>query len=188
MTKTKQRNPDDLRISEKLIKNITYLVQKSGLTQLEIANLAKIPSTTLNGIFIGSSINPKLHTLTAIARVFDLNVAQLIGETPLNFSEITIPILNWQDLDVQNKVINHAVNEHTNFISSNLITKNLSFALKVNSKISNIYRDNTIIIVEETDQYINNDFVILSINNSEPSIKKIIKEDANIFLESVTNK
>jgi SOS-response transcriptional repressor LexA len=188
MTKDKQRDPDDLKLSDKLIKNITYLVNKSRLSQLEIAALAKIPSTTLNGIIIGTSINPKLHTLAAIARVFDIHVAQLIGEVPLNFSEITIPILNWPDLDVQKKVINHKVDENTNFISSGLITKNLVFALKVNSKISDIYRENSTIILEETDQYINNDLVILSINNSEPSIKKIIKEGAEVFLESVTSK
>ena len=188
MTKNKQRDPDDLKLSDKLIKNITYLVNKSGLSQLEIAALAKIPSTTLNGIIIGTSINPKLHTLAAIARVFDIHVAQLIGEVPLNFSEITIPILNWPDLDIQKKVINHKIDENTNFISSGLITKNLVFALKVNSKISDIYRENSTIILEETDQYINNDLVILSINNSEPSIKKIIKEGAEVFLESVTSK
>lgn len=188
MTKNKQRDLDDLKLSDKLIKNITYLVNKSGLSQLEIAALAKIPSTTLNGIIIGTSINPKLHTLAAIARVFDIHVAQLIGEVPLNFSEITIPILNWPDLDIQKKVINHKIDENTNFISSGLITKNLVFALKVNSKISDIYRENSTIILEETDQYINNDLVILSINNSEPSIKKIIKEGAEVFLESVTSK
>lgn len=188
MTKNKQRDPDDLKLSDKLIKNITYLVNKSRLSQLEIAALAKIPSTTLNGIIIGTSINPKLHTLAAIARVFDIHVAQLIGEVPLNFSEITIPILNWPDLDIQKKVINHKIDENTNFISSGLITKNLVFALKVNSKISDIYRENSTIILEETDQYINNDLVILSINNSEPSIKKIIKEGAEVFLESVTSK
>ena len=188
MIKSKQRDPDDLKLSDKLIKNITYLVNKSGLSQLEIAALAKIPSTTLNGIIIGTSINPKLHTLAAIARVFDIHVAQLIGEVPLNFSEITIPILNWPDLDIQKKVINHKIDENTNFISSGLITKNLVFALKVNSKISDIYRENSTIILEETDQYINNDLVILSINNSEPSIKKIIKEGAEVFLESVTSK
>jgi SOS-response transcriptional repressor LexA len=188
MTKSKQRNPDDLQLSDKLIKNVTHLVNKSGLTQIEIATLAKIPSTTLNGIIIGTSINPKLYTLAAIARVFDVHVAQLIGEVPLNFSEITIPILNWHDLDVQKKVINHKINENTNFISSNLITKNLVFALRVDSKVSGIYKENSIIVVEETDQYINNDLIILSINNSDPTIKKIIKEGAEVFLESITSK
>ena len=144
--------------------------------------------TTLNGIIIGTSINPKLHTLASIARVFDIHVAQLIGDVPLNFSEITIPILSWRDLDVQKMVINHKIDENTNFISCALITQNLVFSLKVNNKISDIYKENSTIIVEETDRYINNDFVILSINSSEPSIKKIIKEGAEVFLESVTSK
>jgi hypothetical protein len=33
-----------------------------------------------------------------------------------------------------------------------------------------------------------NNLVILSINHSELSIKKIVKEGADIFLESITNK
>lgn len=86
------------------------------------------------------------------------------------------------------KVINHKINENTNFISSNLITKNLVFALRVDSKVSGIYKENSIIVVEETDQYINNDLIILSINNSDPTIKKIIKEGAEVFLESITSK
>lgn len=183
-----KRRIDDLQLSEKLLKNINYLINKSGLTQIEIAGLAKIPSTTLYGISTGTSANPKLHTLAAIARVFDITIGQLIGEIPLNYSEITIPILNWHDLDIHKMLINYKIDENTNFVSSSLATKNFVFALKVNNTISDIYRDNSIIIVEAIDNYMNNDLVILSINNSEPTIKRIIKEGSDIFLESATSK
>jgi SOS-response transcriptional repressor LexA len=188
MTESKTHNPKEPQLSDKLLKNITYLVHKLGLTQFEIATLAKIAPSTLNGIITGHSINPKLHTLGALARFFDIKVAQLIGEVPLNFSEITIPILHWHDLDIQKKVIQYKIDENTNFLSSGIISKNLVFALQVNNKISTIYSVNTIIIVEETNQYNNNDLVIISVNNSEPSIKKILKEGAEVFLESVTSK
>jgi SOS-response transcriptional repressor LexA len=188
MTESKTHNPKEPQLSDKLLKNITYLVHKLGLTQFEIATLAKIAPSTLNGIITGHSINPKLHTLGALARFFDIKVAQLIGEVPLNFSEITIPILHWHDLDIQKKVIQYKIDENTNFLSSGIISKNLVFALQVNNKISTIYSENTIIIVEETNQYNNNDLVIISVNNSEPSIKKILKEGAEVFLESVTSK
>ena len=178
----------DAQLSQKLLENVNYLINKSGLNQIEIAALAKIPATTLYGISTGTSANPKLHTLAAVARVFDVTIGQLIGELPLNYSEIAIPIINWHDLDIKKMVINYKSNKNTNFVYSSLATKNFVFALKVNNTISDIFKNNSIIIVEATDNYLNNDLVILSINNSEPAIKKIIKEGSDIFLESVTSK
>ncbi len=85
-------------------------------------------------------------------------------------------------------MISNDTDENTSFIAWHLVTKNLTFALHINNKISDIYKENTVIIVEETDQYINNDLVILSINYSENTIKKIIKEDGKLYLESITGK
>jgi SOS-response transcriptional repressor LexA len=178
----------DAQLSQKLLENVNYLINKSGLNQIEIAALAKIPATTLYGISTGTSGNPKLHTLAAVARVFNVTIGQLIGELPLNYSEIAIPIISWHDLDIKKMVINYKSNKNTNFVYSSLATKNFVFALKVNNTISDIFKNNSIIIVEAIDNYLNNDLVILSINNSEPAIKKIIKEGSDIFLESVTSK
>lgn len=188
MSNNYKQKVTDAQLSEKLLENVNYLINKSGLNQIEIAALAKIPATTLYGISTGTSANPKLHTLAAVARVFNVTIGQLIGELPLNYSEIAIPIISWNDLDIKKMVINYKSNKNTNFVYSSLATQNFVFALKVNNTISDIFKNNSIIIVEATDNYLNNDLVILSINNSEPAIKKIIKEGSDIFLESVTSK
>lgn len=188
MSNNYKQKVTDAQLSEKLLENVNYLINKSGLNQIEIAALAKIPATTLYGISTGTSANPKLHTLAAVARVFNVTIGQLIGELPLNYSEIAIPIISWHDLDIKKMVINYKSNKNTNFVYSSLATQNFVFALKVNNTISDIFKNNSIIIVEATDNYLNNDLVILSINNSEPAIKKIIKEGSDIFLESVTSK
>lgn len=188
MSNSYKQKITDAQLSQKLLENVNYLINKSSLNQIEIAALAKIPATTLYGISTGTSANPKLHTLAAVARVFDVTIGQLIGELPLNYSEIAIPILSWHDLDIKKMVINYRIDKNTNFVYSSLATKNFVFALKVNNTISDIFKNNSIIIVEATDNYLNNDLVILSINNSEPAIKKIIKEGSDIFLESVTSK
>lgn len=57
-------------------------------------------------------------------------------------------------------VINYKIDENTNFISSAIMTKNLCFGLNVNNKISDIYQKPGIIIVEETNQYNNNDLLL----------------------------
>jgi len=188
MKEEKTNNSENLALSGRLIKNLKYLIQKSGMTQLEISTLAKIPKATLNDIILGSTINPKLHTLATIARVFRINIAQLIGEIPLNFSETVIPILNWQDIDTQKKVVNSSVDENTVFTSSSLITENQVFALRIDNRLFSNYKANSIIIVEATDKFVNNGLVVLSVNNSEPTIKKVIIEGGEVFFESVTHK
>lgn len=188
MASREKCNASDIQLSKRLVKNIMTLLEQSSLTQVEIAALAKIPLTTFNGVIMGAPANPKLHTLAAIAKVFGVRIAQLIGEMPLNFAESTVPLLCWNDLDVKEKTVNQRIDERTQFLSYNLATDNLVFALHIDSKISKAYKDNSIIIVEETKKYNNNDFVIISINNCEPTIKKIIKKDEEIFLESITAK
>jgi len=186
MTK-KTRNSHDLELSNNLTKNLLQLQKESGLTQLQIAKIANIPPSTISGIFIGSTVNPKLYTLTAISRVFNKTIGQLIGEVPLNFLGKTIPILEWQCIDVRKKTINYTQLHKTSFVSTNLKTENRVFAFRVDDKISSIYNKKSLIILEETTKFTHLDLLVVSINNSEPIIKKVLKEGDGIFLESVSH-
>ena len=186
MTK-KTRNSHDLELSNNLTKNLLQLQKESGLTQLQIAKIANIPPSTISGIFIGSTVNPKLYTLAAISRVFNKTIGQLIGEVPLNFLGKTIPILEWQCIDVRKKTINYTQLHKTSFVSTNLKTENRVFAFRVDDKISSIYNKKSLIILEETTKFTHLDLLVVSINNSEPIIKKVLKEGDGIFLESVSH-
>ena len=97
MTNKKPPNLANMQLSNKLTKNVTLLMNKSGLSQSKTASLAKIPLATLNAILLGVTTSPNLHTLAAIARALGVPIAQLIGELPLDFSGTTIPVLNWSD-------------------------------------------------------------------------------------------
>lgn len=183
----KTRNSIDLELSDSLTKNLLQLQKESGLTQLQIARIANIPPSTISGIFIGSTVNPKLHTLAAISRVFNKTIGQLIGEIPLNFIGKTVPILEWQCIDSKKKTINYIQLQETTFISTNLKTENRVFAFKVNDKISSSYNKKSLIILEETKEFTHLDLLVVSINNSEPTIKKVLKEGDGIFFESVSH-
>jgi SOS-response transcriptional repressor LexA len=179
-------NINHTSISNNLIKNINSLIKKSCINQVELSRLANIPYSTLNGIITGVSSNPRLHTLLDIATFFDIKISQLVGEIPLNFSETTIPILEWSDIDFKEGIINFNITQDTKYISCTAHYVNPLFALRATEDISDIYKNNSIFIIEKTTDYKNNDFAILSINQSEPVIKRIIKESSDIYIESIS--
>jgi SOS-response transcriptional repressor LexA len=180
-------DPLNLEIGKLLTKNLLRLQKESGLTQLQIAKIANIPPSTISGIFLGNSVNSKLYTLAAISRVFNKTIGQLIGEIPLNFIGTAIPILEWQYIDVSEKTINYTHSADTSFIFTNLQTNNRVFAFKVDDKISSIYSQRSLIILEETKDFTHLDLIVVSINNSEPIVKKVLQEGDGIFLESISH-
>jgi len=173
--------------SQALSANLITLQKQSGLSQSQIASIADLPHSTISGITIGATLNPKLYTLSALARVFNKSVGQLIGEVPLNFTGKTLPILDWSSIDVEKKKININISRDTKYISVTLHANNQIFAFRVNQNISSMYKKDTLIIVEESNKFLHLDFIIISINGSEPVIKKALREGHDIFLESTSH-
>jgi transcriptional regulator with XRE-family HTH domain len=169
-------------LNANLLNNYNILFKSTGLSQHELAKVSNIAESTLHGIRTGAYSNPRMHSLHSIASFFNINVSQLLGEIPLTFNEKIIPILQWQDIDVKNNTINS--NNNTRFISCYAYSGNFLFALNVNDKQ---IKNSDLIIVEETDKTNNQDLIILSIAESEPIIKKLIKEGKDMYLESITS-
>jgi transcriptional regulator with XRE-family HTH domain len=170
-----------------LTKNLNTLIIESKITQIELAKLAKIPYSTLNGLVLGNSANPRLITLSKIAKVFKLNVSQLIGELPLNFFDVIVPILDWKDLDFNIGTVNFNYYKNTDYISTSLCTKSKLFALQIKNRVSEKYSFNNIIIVEYTQNVNENNEILVSISRSKPIIKKVLKEGNEIYLSSVSH-
>lgn len=169
-----------------LISTINALITKSNINQITLAKIARIPYTTLNDIMTGDTQDPRLSTLVEIAKVFNVSLSKLIGEIPLSFSEKIIPILKLDDIDVKIAAVSFNITPDTQYTFSSYNTLNRVFALQVGSNISSRYKDNTIIILEEIEEFDNNDLVLLSINNSIPSLKKIRKDGGEIYLDSLS--
>jgi len=71
--------------SAALLKNLTTLLEKYGLSQAEFARRAGVPTTTLNRVVndLEHGSSPRLDTLDAIARGFGITVSELLaGEVP----------------------------------------------------------------------------------------------------------
>lgn len=173
--------------SKPLVNNLIKLQKESGLSQAQIASIADLPPSTISGILIGTTLNPKLYTLSALARVFNKTVGQLIGEVPLNFYGKTLPILDWSSINVEQKKIITNISNDTKYLSVTMQANNNLYAFKVHPNISSMYKKNAFIIIEETNQFSHLDFIVISINGSEPVIKKTLREGHDIFLESTSH-
>ena len=119
--------------------------------------------------------------------IFNINISQLVGEIPLNFSEVLVPILRWENINIKLATVNFQIDSDTKFIAVSLSNADSLFALHVEHHISEKYCTNDLMVFEQTLEYVNNDEVLLSINRSSPVIKKYIKEGDSVYLKSVSN-
>lgn len=173
-------------LTDNLIRNIQYLMKESNLNLQELANLTKIPMSTLYSIINGSSNDPKLSTLLGISTFFNINLSQLIGELSLNLNEINIPIVSWENINPKTGIVEINIDFHTKFISVEAIAKNPMFAIYSSNKFSYRYKEDSLIIIEMTDEFKHLDIILLSINKTEPVFKKIIVEGPSVYLQSLS--
>lgn len=66
-----------------LAKNLAILMQHYGLTETGLARKTHVGQPVVHRLASGETDNPKINTLSPIAKLFGLNINQLIGEAPL---------------------------------------------------------------------------------------------------------
>ncbi len=65
-------------MKKSLASNISYFRNEKGLSQNELANLAKIPQSTISDIESGKRKNPGVNTIIAIAKVLNVKINDLL--------------------------------------------------------------------------------------------------------------
>lgn len=174
-------------LNQNLVANLKQLLEETNLPLQEISALTKIPISTLYSIVNKTSCDPRLSTLYALSKFFNVTLSQLIGEISLNWKEINIPLITWNNLNSKKRSIDFNLCSNTKFISTQYNSSNPIFALVLNSKISHIYRENSILIIEITDTFYNGETAVISISFTTPTIKKIVMEGPSVYLESITH-
>lgn len=174
-------------LSMNLIRNLERLIKESNLNLKELSKLIKIPVSTLYSIITGSSNDPKLFTVYSISTFFNINISQLIGELPLNINEINIPIISWDNVNPQKGCVEFDINSNTKFVSVECRTQHPMFALYASNNFSYKYKDDSLIVIEISQNFKNGDIILLSINKTNPIFKKAIVEGPCIYLESISH-
>lgn len=58
-------------------------VLMNGMSESELSRKTKIPKTTINRLLSGQTPDPRISTVAALAKYFNISIEQLIGEKPL---------------------------------------------------------------------------------------------------------
>jgi hypothetical protein len=179
------RDEKHKKVSEIFSKNINFFLQQKDWNNAELSRLANMHQSTIWGMSNGSKNNPKLHTLTDLSSFMGINVSQLIGELPFNLISISVPIVSWSDIDVQSGKVNIKIEDDTKFVSYSFPSSNSLFAIQTDLNISGPCAKNNTLIIEETCQMANGNLLIVSIDKSEPVIRKFIKDGPDSYLASL---
>jgi len=170
--------------NKKFVENLENLINESQISLLELSKLTGVPQSTIYSFVYNNSPDPKLSALCAISNFFGLNVSQLIGQLPLNHNIHNIPLLSWDSIDPNTGNIKNEFGRNTKYLSVDIRSENPLFALNVDTEISYIYKDKTIIIVEVTDKFKNGDVVLISNAKTKPVLKKVIMDGSECYLEA----
>lgn len=177
---------------EKISGNLVELLDIYSMNTLELSQKSGISYSSLHNL-INKKQNPTLETLVGICKVFNIGLAQLVGELSIFRGQYSsqikeIPLINWKE--VINYINANTIKEITKVVISCQETiNNDCFALQ--AAPYKIFLDNSILVFEKIELPLanyNNCIVLVSSNDQMPSLKKLIVDGENLFLESIEKK
>ena len=172
----------------KLSHLLKQLMDKHQLTTASLARITGIGQPVIYRLVSGETDNPKIATLSPIARHFNLSISQLIGDDTLpngsSEQELTlqkIPILSWEEVLhwQDNTLSTKKFITTTQAVSVNayaLITKDTTMQPK--------FPENTTLLVDPDLQPKNRDYVIVNVgNNEQATFKQLLFDGSDKYLK-----
>lgn len=173
-----------------IAKNIKELLEIYSMSILELSNKSGVSYSPLHSITLGKS-NPNLETLYKICVVFNIDIAQLIGDVPLklinnNTFTTSIPLLDWTIESINQK---HSTIWERITVTCPIKLSSESFTLKVSK--GNLFLQDTFLIFDTPSNAfhnLNQKIILVSSENNHPNLKKLIIDGKALYLESIFEK
>lgn len=178
---------------------IKQLMKECGIIEAELARQTGLPQTTINRLLLGDTLDPRANTLIPIAKFFGITIGQLVGQEPLNPNRINgtyyptnksawvvLPIIEWADAAAWLFQKNNATPvTYQRWITTERDISADSFALKTLDFMEPRFRKGSVIIVDPYFESKDGNFVVISLNHSEPTVRRILKDGADIYLKKL---
>ena len=178
---------------------IKQLMTECGIIEAELARQTGLPQTTINRLLLSESLDPRANTLIPIAKFFGVTVGQLLGIEPINPNRIMgtvnltnksawsiIPIIGWDKAQSwvfqQNSI---TPNNHADWITTEKDISKDSFGLKTLNFMEPRFKRGSTVIIDPHHEYQDGNFVIISINNAEATVRRVLKDGADIYLRKL---
>lgn len=107
-------------LAEKIKVQILNRIEGKNLSISSLEKKAQLSPNTIRNIIYGTSKNPGIKLLAAIAEVLECSIDELLGETTINEKKITTPAIEYTTLVVE--LFDEVVNVVENYIKINKVT------------------------------------------------------------------
>lgn len=173
--------------------NLRELLQKSKLSENELARRTGIPQQIINRMLSGVNKNPKISTILPIVRYFGISIDQLIGE--LNNKDIRlntehygwseVPLIAWEEIGITNKSSKKCLT-----IPTDAPVSKEAFAVKMPDDSMELkFYKNTILIFEPKKDPKSHDFVLINSTLAYNIIfRQVIFKDNNVYIKCLNPK
>lgn len=176
--------------ASKISETLSTLMQDENISEAELARRTKLPTTTINRLLSGETVDPRANTLIPISKYFGISIDQLIGETPFisksakNTQWISIPIIEWEDapswIFQSEKFIPYS---HHNWIASEKKLSSKCFAVIAKPFMEPRFKANSILIIDPDKKLEDGKYVLLTSNGTNATVRKLKIDGINIYLE-----
>lgn len=163
-------------------------MSNSNMSEAELARKANLPQATINRILLGTTQDPRISTIRAIADIFGITIKQLIGDEPLlesperNHKQRFIPVIEWYEiLDFIFPSRQQRTYTHTEWVLIDRPRVDGCFALKTTPSMEPKFRRGSTIIIEPHEPLKDYHIVVVSFDHQEPTIRRIAKEGGEIY-------
>lgn len=156
-----------------------------------------MPQPTIQRLVAGTTLDPKLSTLTIIANYFSLTIDQLLGNYPISvlnsdfsYKVHTAPIISWQHAtQYKNFFENEEIKEWKEWLAVDIdIHSKLVFGLKTKPSMEPRFITGSILTIDPGKDPVDGDLVIVHYKDTlETTIREIILDGPKHEVCSITN-
>ncbi len=143
------------------------LLTQENISENELARRTGIAQQVINRMLSGENTNPKIGTLTPLAKYFDISISELLGES----DESCVPFIDWRLLDQLNDSHPHTKKATHHMFETCLLDQSMEPKFYLGTRL--IFDRNLVPV--------SGDFVLINVDNSPVIFRQLlIKQDLSM--------
>ena len=136
------------------------MLTQENISENELARRTGIAQQVINRMLSGENINPKIGTLTPIARYFNLSISELLGES----EEPCVPFIDWRLIEQLNDLQKNAKKTQHNIFETCLLDQSMEPK----------FYSGTRLIFDRTLDPVSGDFILINEDNSPVIFRQLV--------------
>ncbi len=174
------------------------LMNEVSITVTELARQTGVGQPVIHRMASGETDNPKVGSLSPIAKFFNVTISELIGDDPLSDERLAgsynpyyrswskLPLLSWEQAAALPKRL---ASEIVSYISTEANVSDNAFAVKMEDHtMAPQFPNGTMMVIEPNLKPQDNDFAAVLVDGDEKiQVKQILFDGKDLYLKSLNN-